>query len=424
MSLIIADSLSSEDLSSSSDPTLLGHGGNGEEFSATMMPGIRTGGVGGSMDPLDPGQIPVKKKRGRPKKIRPADGCPPIAKPPVAPKLAVASQHEMLFSDGPPKKKRGRPKKVRNEQMAAPNSVLDMNGSLGSNSSHGTNHSGENGVGSISSASPAPSYAGHVLGQQQQQQQLHHHQHHHQHHSNMEYYYGRSPGGGGGPLSGLCNDGPPQLQHPHQHHQHQPSHFSPGQPNVNSSPPRLPNSETLPGISGASSEAQGPSRDSQANGGSASQIPESPSSENREATVDGANQFPPAANQQSPETTPQPLNYPPALAPPPSGNPYQPVNNQDVASKSLSGLESLVHQIPANAVASEAERQQQQLHHQHALQQHQAAVSGSFGHYATSQPSYSYASASYGHYTPQYTNSPVGGPGFPPHPYHGQGKFK
>lgn len=84
---------------------------------------------------------------------------------------------------------------------------------------------------------------------------------------------------------------------------------------------------------------------------------------------------------------------------------------QDVASKSLSGLESLVHQIPGN-VTSEGEQRQQvlQMHHQ------QAGVSSSYNHYppSGSQASFSYPSASFGHYAPHYPA---------PNPYGHQGSY-
>jgi hypothetical protein len=97
-------------------------------------------------------------------------------------------------------------------------------------------------------------------------------------------------------------------------------------------------------------------------------------------------------------------------------------SQQDVASKSLSGLESLVDQIPNMA---DGEQNQQQQHQQQQQQQHPnglhgqqpVAVSTSFGHYSTApaQPSFSYPSTSFGHYAPHYT-TPNGG-SFPPNLY-------
>ena len=81
-----------------------------------------------------------------------------------------------------------------------------------------------------------------------------------------------------------------------------------------------------------------------------------------------------------------------------------------MASKSLSGLESLVDQIP-NLTDGEPQQQQlqlqqqqqQQQQQQHALHVHHQAVSNSFSHYTASQPSYSYQSSSFGHYAPHYS---------------------
>ena len=148
------------------------------------------------------GELPVKKKRGRPKKIRP-DGTVAV-KPERPPPLVQASTSgEFGLDGGPPKKKRGRPKKIRTTadsmlpvSSSSSSSIatqLDMNGSVGSNGSH---HSlPETGP---PSASPAPSVYmnNHHPGQQQQ-------------HGPPMDYYGRSPTNG--PLSGLCNDSTSSL---------------------------------------------------------------------------------------------------------------------------------------------------------------------------------------------------------------------
>ena len=101
-------------------------------------------------------------------------------------------------------------------------------------------------------------------------------------------------------------------------------------------------------------------------------------------------------------------------------------DQQDVASKSLSGLESLVDQIPNMSEGEHALH----MHHQH------QAVSNNFSHYTTAQPSFSYPSTSFGHY-PSHYQAPSGAGGgaggagagsaaphgFPPnHPYN-QGKL-
>ena len=91
---------------------------------------------------------------------------------------------------------------------------------------------------------------------------------------------------------------------------------------------------------------------------------------------------------------------------------------QDVASKSLSGLESLVDQIPN---MNEGEHV---LHMHH----HNQTASNNFNHYPSAQPSFSYPSTSFGHYTPHYS-APSGGGGnaphsFPPSHSYNQGKFR
>lgn len=61
-------------------------------------------------------EVPVKKKRGRPKKIKLENGetAPPAPRAPRAPKQP---QPDCLNGEQPPKKKRGRPKKVRPEDQ-------------------------------------------------------------------------------------------------------------------------------------------------------------------------------------------------------------------------------------------------------------------------------------------------------------------
>lgn len=173
--------------------------------------------------PVDSGvinpEVPVKKKRGRPKKIRP-DGVTPV-KPAAQPSAQASSSTAVLGANGelvngqPPKKKRGRPKKIRPEEVR-PQPPVDS----GANNSFSANNTSnqsqqqqhvENRGPTTSSASPAPSYMGQsfVTNQpsvinhppsQQQQQHLH----------NIDYYSRLSANGGGGPLSGLCNDISPQ----------------------------------------------------------------------------------------------------------------------------------------------------------------------------------------------------------------------
>jgi len=194
----LVDSLSSEDL-----PSLVGVPVAGAE---PYPIGMEDPAV-----PFDPSlQIPVKKKRGRPKKIR-IDGVIPVKSTPK-PQASTSAASNQDFSDGPPKKKRGRPKKIRTNPADTPALIphIDMNGSMGSNSN--TNHSLENG--GPPSASPNPSYM-------MQQQQPHH---------QMDYY-GRSSGGA---LSGLCNDGSP----PQQQQQQQCSPTSPPPRRVDPPPPK------------------------------------------------------------------------------------------------------------------------------------------------------------------------------------------
>ena len=153
------------------------------------------------------GELPIKKKRGRPKKIRP-DGTVAVKaeQPPRPPPLVHAStSSEYGLDGGPPKKKRGRPKKIRatatdamlpvsSSSSSSIATQLDMNGSVGSNGSH---HSlPETGP---PSASPAPSV---YMNNHQAPPQ--------QHGGGLPMdYYGRSPSNG--PLSGLCNDSTSSL---------------------------------------------------------------------------------------------------------------------------------------------------------------------------------------------------------------------
>lgn len=190
-------------------PSVAGDSTVGESPIGAGAEGLsHTNPIGTSLVPMDPSlQVPVKKKRGRPKKIR-VDGVVAIQ---TAPKPAEASTSAHDITDGPPKKKRGRPKKIRNDGTLNPPSSIPHPNMNGISSNGGTSHSGENG---LSSASPAPSYMSHLVNNNQQN-----------HHHPMEYY-GRSPGpSGGGPFSGLCND-----ESPHQ------SHCSPQ--SSNPSPPR------------------------------------------------------------------------------------------------------------------------------------------------------------------------------------------
>jgi hypothetical protein len=169
------------------------------------------------------GQVPVKKKRGRPKKIR-ADGTTaptPVKQSSVS--AATSSSSTAMngadFVNGqPPKKKRGRPKKIRTDEVRPVPQMMDANGGLsnsfgGGGGSSSSNHSHlETNRGPHS---PAPSsyssMAGHSFVNNQpsvinhpsssssasSQQQ----------HSHALDYYGRASSNvGGGPLSGLCND--------------------------------------------------------------------------------------------------------------------------------------------------------------------------------------------------------------------------
>lgn len=61
-------------------------------------------------------EVPLKKKRGRPKKVKLENGetAPPAPRAPRQPRPPPALD---LAGDHPPKKKRGRPKKIRPEDQ-------------------------------------------------------------------------------------------------------------------------------------------------------------------------------------------------------------------------------------------------------------------------------------------------------------------
>ena len=160
----------------------------------------------------NPGQIPVvKKKRGRPKKIR-TDELNPVKPQVSTPSTSAAPVFSGApeFANGlPPKKKRGRPKKIRTEEISIPQ--VDMNVSL--SSTGGSTNQSENGPPPLSPATPymnqpsvnnqpnVHSQANPLNPLNQPAQQL-----------SMEYY-GQSPPVGG-PLSGLCNDNTNISPHP------------------------------------------------------------------------------------------------------------------------------------------------------------------------------------------------------------------
>lgn len=155
----------------------------------------------------NPGPIaPVKKKRGRPKKIR-TDELNPVKQETSTPSTSSVAMFggvpDLSNNGGPPKKKRGRPKKIRTEEMSAPQ--VDMNGSLSSaGGSSSTNQSDLNGQPSLS---PAPST---FMNQPSVNIQPNH--------LNQPpqlpiEFYGQSPPVGG-PLSGLCNDNATISPHP------------------------------------------------------------------------------------------------------------------------------------------------------------------------------------------------------------------
>lgn len=60
-------------------------------------------------------EVPLKKKRGRPKKVKLENGevAPPVPRQPRQPRAPPA----LDAPDQPPKKKRGRPKKIRPEEQ-------------------------------------------------------------------------------------------------------------------------------------------------------------------------------------------------------------------------------------------------------------------------------------------------------------------
>lgn len=61
-------------------------------------------------------EVPLKKKRGRPKKVKLENGevAPPTPRAPRQPRQASLTDPN---GDQPPKKKRGRPKKIRPEEQ-------------------------------------------------------------------------------------------------------------------------------------------------------------------------------------------------------------------------------------------------------------------------------------------------------------------
>ncbi|XP_046457818.1 uncharacterized protein LOC124204732 isoform X1 [Daphnia pulex] len=374
------------------------------------------------------GQVPVKKKRGRPKKIR-ADGTTaptPVKQSSVS--AATSSSSTAMngadFVNGqPPKKKRGRPKKIRTDEVRPVPQMMDANGGLsnsfgGGGGSSSSNHSHlETNRGPHS---PAPSsyssMAGHSFVNNQpsvinhpsssssasSQQQ----------HSHALDYYGRASSNvGGGPLSGLCND-----MSPHQ------STSSTPQP-ATSSPRQL---EFDPGdrMREGHPKTEHRATPAELNGDSRHHQMTSPGVNSSSSSKAAEQQHHPPPPRSHPGT-PQPMAYRPT---PPAVAYHVPNQVKDVASKSLSGLESLVDQIPNMA---DGEQNQQQQHQQQQQQQQHpnglhgqqpVAVSTSFGHYSTApaQPSFSYPSTSFGHYAPHYT-TPNGG-SFPPNLYNPGGQ--
>ena len=169
------------------------------------------------------GQIPVKKKRGRPKKIR-ADGSTaptPVKQSSVSAAQATSSSSTAMngtdFVNGqPPKKKRGRPKKIRTDEVRPVPQMMDANGGLsnsfgGGGGSSSSNHSHmENNRGPHSPAPSSYSMAGHsfvnnqpsVINHPSSSSSASSQQHSHA----LDYYGRASSNVGGGPLSGLCND--------------------------------------------------------------------------------------------------------------------------------------------------------------------------------------------------------------------------
>lgn len=187
------------------------------------------------------GQLPVKKKRGRPKKIR-TDGSTPI---PVKQSNVLAVQASSSSSSAmngadfvngqPPKKKRGRPKKIRTDEVRPVPQMMDANGGLsnsfgGGGGSSSSSHSHmDNNRGPQSPAPASYNMAGHSFVNNQpsvinhpssssstSSQQL----------SHALDYYGRASSNVGGPLSGLCNDMSP---HPSTSSTPQPATSSPRQ---------------------------------------------------------------------------------------------------------------------------------------------------------------------------------------------------
>lgn len=241
--MFAVDSLSSDDL-----PALVGGANELPTDERQQQPTMAANPIS-SMAPLEngtAGQIPVKKKRGRPKKIR-IDGVIPVKQEQSSVPTQASSSSSSgtsavgvngeLVNGQPPKKKRGRPKKIRTEEIRpAPPPLTDANGGCSTSNSNSSVPMENRGP---PSASPsAPTYMGHPFGvatnQQQQHQPQpsstigHHPSNQQQQHPHVVDYYGRAPStsGSGGPLSGLCNDMSP---HPSSSSTPQPTTCSPRQ---------------------------------------------------------------------------------------------------------------------------------------------------------------------------------------------------
>ena len=177
------------------------------------------------------GQVPVKKKRGRPKKIR-TDGVIPVKQEQSNVSAQASSSSSVPGINGgefvngqPPKKKRGRPKKIRTEEVRPVPPILDMNGGLSNSFGGGSSCSNQSHMDARGppSASPAPAYMGHPFVSNQPSV-INHPPSQHPH--AVVDYYGRAPSNVGGPLSGLCNDMSP---HPSTSSTPQPTTTSPRQ---------------------------------------------------------------------------------------------------------------------------------------------------------------------------------------------------
>lgn len=135
--------------------------------------------------------VPGKKKRGRPKKIRLADG----EEPKITPPRRTPAQQQLTLDGEMPKKKRGRPKKIKSDMM----NVMDMSGGGGvggaavqSAGPTGMDPSADVMMGMCSSLNTnrmfpmhqqqPPSQHQQHQPQHQQNQHQHHHQHQQQHH--------------------------------------------------------------------------------------------------------------------------------------------------------------------------------------------------------------------------------------------------